>query len=68
MANYQILVGNIGTVYNGSNLRVAQVVYNEWVAESKLNVGKVAGEPVTFFRGDEIFKEYEGTLNEGEDE
>ena len=66
MANYQIVVGNIGTIYNGANLKVAKTLYKEYVEQSKLNLGKVAGEPVTLFHNDEIFKEYDGTLSEGE--
>jgi hypothetical protein len=47
---YEVVVGNIGTVYSGSNERQAQKDYVEYVEQSKTNYGRAAGESVTFFK------------------
>lgn len=47
MAKYQVVVGNIGTVYDGNMAGAAQAVFDEYMEQSRNNVGRAAGEPVT---------------------
>lgn len=57
---YQVVVGNIGTVYDGNDLKDATEHYNAYIFQSKKNIGRVAGEDVTLFKDLEIHKEYIG--------
>jgi hypothetical protein len=61
---YQLIVGNVGTVYEGTNGFNAIKDYNQYVKLSKESTGRVSGESVTLIRNDEIYREYEGTLNQ----
>lgn len=60
--NYQVIVGNIGTVCEGTNGFEAIRTYNQYVKLSKDNYGLSAGEAVTLFRDDDIYREYYGTV------
>lgn len=55
---YELIVGNIGTVYRGSLETTARKEFNEYVRLSKAGYGRVAGEPVTLFKDGEIIKEH----------
>ena len=55
---HQIIVGNIGTVYDGDSETEAQKNYNEYVDQSKNNYGSAAGEEVTWIEDNEIREEY----------
>jgi len=61
--NYQVIVGNIGTVYDGKNLREARQHFAEYLTQSKSGRGRAAGEPVDLIddSGDSI-SSYPGTL------
>lgn len=59
---YTVVVGNIGTVYTGSNLRDARFEARLYVDRSKRRMGRAAGESVTVFQDDEIVDEYPGTV------
>jgi hypothetical protein len=63
MAMYEVIVGNIGLVYTGSNGFTANVVYGTYKRQSKEGRGRAAGEDVTALRDGEIFHEYTGYLN-----
>ncbi len=63
MSNYQVIVGNVGTVHDGASLREAKLIYNTYVDRSKSNHGRCAGESVTLMANDGIIWEYAGTLN-----
>ena len=66
-ANYTVIVGNIGTVYNAGNGKDATKVYNEYVRQSKQHYGKASGESVTMFKNDdEIVKEFIGAIDSQE--
>lgn len=58
MQAFQVVVGNIGHVYDGSNYMQARAVYNAYIKQSKANYGRAAGEPVTLFHKGEIRCEY----------
>ena len=63
MNKFQVIVGNIGTVYDGNNYMQAQARYTAYVRASKSPHGRAAGEPVTLMRNGEIRSEYEGDFN-----
>ena len=58
MDAYQVIVGNIGSVFIGENENKARQSFNECVKLSKNKYGRWAVEPVTLFKGDTIIKEY----------
>ena len=62
MNKWQVIVGNIGTVFDGDNGFLARNTYSEYVSQSKSNYGRAAGECVTLMRHDDIRLEYIGTL------
>lgn len=57
-ARYSVNVGNVGNVYTGESKQVAQKVYNEYVALSKLGIGRVGNETIAMFCRDELIAEY----------
>lgn len=61
MPKYQVIVGNVGKVYDGPEKATADGVFAEYVEISKSNVGRAGGEQVTLFTGDEITSEHEGS-------
>lgn len=62
MKPFQIVVGNVGHVWEGSNYMQARAHYNAWIKQSKADCGRAAGEPVTLFHNGEIRAEYFGAL------
>lgn len=62
--HYEIVVGNIGTVYSGHNHRTALQKYNEYIRQSQNTNGRAAGETVTFFYDGEIDREYIGEIDQ----
>ena len=56
---FQVLVGNIGSVYIGNDKGLAVSTFREYADQSKNNYGRAAGESVTLFDRDEITKEVE---------
>jgi hypothetical protein len=67
---YDVIVGNIGTVHSGRNLRAAERVFREYVKDSKRGYGRAAGEAVTIMRwyrgAGDVMAEYPGTLEREE--
>jgi hypothetical protein len=63
MAQHEIIVGNIGTVYTGPSWKYASTTYKDYMWASKEGAGSVAGESVTWMKDDEVYKEYIGTQN-----
>ena len=57
-ANLEIVVANIGTVYQCRSSKMAIKYYNEWKRLSKSGYGRAAHEDVTLFRDGEIYREY----------
>lgn len=62
--NYQVIVGNIGTVYSGGSKVIAFETFKEYVQQSKTAHMKVSGETVVLLRDGEIEKEFLGSLAE----
>ena len=61
MKRYQVIVGNIGQVYNGNNKREALRTYKQYVRQSiERSSMWTQGEPVTMFSNGEITAEYFG--------
>lgn len=61
---HQIIVGNIGTVYDGSSRDEARTTFDLYASLARNNRGRAAGEPVTWMIDDSLFKEQDGTLEE----
>jgi hypothetical protein len=59
---FEIVVGNIGYVWSGSNYMQASSQFARWVKDSKTGLGRSGGESVTLFHNGEVKKEYPGTL------
>ena len=57
MARYQVIVGNIGTVYDGDSVDEAERVYQEYKSQSQSKHGRAAGETVTLMECDELVAE-----------
>jgi len=57
---YEVIVGNIGSVHSGRDLKKALRVFNEYAEQSQGNYGRAAGEDVTLMRDGEPYKEYYG--------
>ena len=56
MGTYQVIVGNLGTVYDGDNGSDAAVIYADYVLASLNGEGRVAHESVTMMcEGEEIY-------------
>lgn len=55
---YEVIVGNIGKVFEGSNREEAREMYNTYVRMSKSGKGRPGGEDVVLFCDDEIVKEH----------
>lgn len=64
MAHYEVIIGNVGTVYSGTDSHVANTFYATYEADSRANYGRAAGEPVTLLQDGEPIKAYDGTLRE----
>jgi hypothetical protein len=54
MSNYRVIVGNVGTVYDGPELKQALVHFKECKEQSKTGYGRAAYEEVTLMEGEEI--------------
>lgn len=57
--NYEVVVGNIGTVYSGHSKAKATLEYNGYVRDSKFGPGRASGESVTLFIDGEIGRDYQ---------
>ena len=62
MDKFQVIVGNVGTVYSGNNYMVAMSEFSAYVKISKSNSSRCAGEPVTLMHNGEPKREYAGTV------
>lgn len=58
---YDVIVGNIGTVYSGHNRREAERTMRTYIEQSQSNVGRAGGEAVTLMQDSEVAKEYTAT-------
>tara|TARA_R110000744_G_C19182589_1_gene542896 strand:- start:11 stop:229 length:219 start_codon:yes stop_codon:yes gene_type:complete len=60
---YQVIVGNIGTVYDGNNKDEAEADYTKYVKDSCMEYGRASLEPVIMLKDDEPLFEYEGKFS-----
>ena len=63
---FQVIVGNLGTVYDGNDRAEAMRDYNESVKIFKQSASRVTGEPVTLMVNGEPEEEYEGDYRGGD--
>lgn len=59
MPIYEVVVGNIGSVYLGSDEDEALANFREYKARSREGYGRAAAEPMTLFKDGEPEKEYD---------
>jgi len=59
----EIIVGNVGTVYSGSDDELAAAKYKIYVESSKSGRGRAGGEDVVWMRDGDVFKSFTGELN-----
>lgn len=57
---FEVVVGNIGTVYRGPLLKEALMAFGEYSRQSREGYGRASGEPVTLFKDGEEFRSHEG--------
>jgi hypothetical protein len=60
---YEVLVGNIGSVYRGNLLTTAKQVFDDYANSSKHRIGRSAGENVVIYQNGEEYLEYVGRGN-----
>ena len=60
MTVYEVIVGNIGTVYYGNDGGAAQTWFNEYRNQSDAHYGRAAGEDVTLLKDREPIQEHFG--------
>lgn len=61
MAEYEVTVGNVGTVHTGSSRKEANFAFDQYVDVSRTgSMGRAAGEQVTLFEDGEPVKEHQG--------
>lgn len=56
---FEIIVGNVGTVYTGNNRVEAENEYRECCAMVDQPYGRASGEDVTFMMDGDIHEEYQ---------
>jgi hypothetical protein len=66
VSDHEVIVGNVGIVYDGQSDMEASYSFNEYRAQSREGYGRAAGESVTWLRDGEIYKEYIGTQDNEE--
>ena len=59
--SYEVIVGNIGTIYDGHDETEARRIYAVYLAQSQANYGRAAGESVTLMQNGEPLQEYQST-------
>lgn len=55
---YEVVVGNLGIVYSGTDGRKAVTTYFEYIEISKAPHGRASGESVVLFADGEIVREF----------
>lgn len=58
VVQWQVIVGNVGTVYDGPSRRDAYATFNTYRNDSARGIGRAAGEPVTLLRDGDVFREH----------
>jgi len=60
---YEVIVGNIGSVYYGNRVREAEIHFTEYKRQSVAGFGRAGGETVTILRDQHIYKRFTGTVD-----
>lgn len=63
---FQVIVGNIGTVYEGANFTAARTTFNHYVQYSRSSGSRATGQPVTLTRAGEPYQEFQPEPEEDE--
>lgn len=63
MGKYELIVGNIGRVFESNNLKDCMKKFRHYVTQSKSGVGRAGGESIILLREGEPIEEYQGTLD-----
>lgn len=58
--NWQVIVDNVGTVYDGTDETVARKSYNDYVTISKAGHGRAGGKNVSLFDDSDVVEEHRG--------
>jgi hypothetical protein len=66
MEKYEVVVGNVGTVYSGGFYDSALDAFTIYKSKSLNDYGRAAGEDVTMLKNGEIFREYIGSIAESQ--
>ena len=61
-SRYEVIVGNVGSVYSGKSASDASMTWIAYVDQSNSGRGRAAGESVTLLRDGEIVKEHDGIV------
>lgn len=64
MDHYELIVGNIGTVWSGNDQTEAQQLFNDYAQMSSDGYGRAAGEPVTLLKNGVILLDFLPTQTE----
>lgn len=57
---WEVIVGNIGTVYSGTNGFEANTTFQTYVGQSNSGYGRAGGEDVTLMKDGELHRQFEG--------
>ena len=63
MRQYTVVVGNVGTVYQGDNIHVARAEFAAYKRASRAPFGRASGEFVVLMEDDEIIIEHFGRVS-----
>ena len=55
---YEVIVGNVGSVYSGRGKFKADEIFRCYIIASKDEQGRASGEPVTLLANGEILRDY----------
>lgn len=65
MSRFEVIVGNIGSVFTGEHEGNARRLFNSWRKLSINGQGRAAGEPVYLLMDDELVKEHDRSNDNG---
>lgn len=61
---FEVIVGNIGLVYSGNSQHTAVARFDNYVANSKADVGRAAGESVYLMQDGQPINEHQGPADD----
>lgn len=67
-ARFEVIVGNVGTVYHGDDIEKARTIAATYIELSRGDSGRAAGESVTTLRDGAVIAEYIGRNTLGQDD